>query len=278
VDNAVDFHSMGGLETISAYISHPTRSLALRAQAAVVMGSSAQNNPKATENALSVGGLTTLLSLWKACLHAPQLKRVLFAVGSVVQNSDAAYTEFAALGGVPMLAAVLAADQAALGWEGCTAATKTKAAGLAADLILSQIMILHTAAHGPEYASPVLEGVDTVLWLEFASHTALAQQLAEVGWCDSAATALVRGVGGRSLQESVLRTVLGVAPHCTGVFSSPATAVFKTVARLKAEWDDEHAEEADDTSLSYVTLIDAVAKVVGQGVVGEDAGSDRVEL
>ena len=102
IDNAVDLHSMGGLETVVQFIRDSSRSVAVRAQAAVVVGASASNNPQATENALKVGALHALVvDLWPAAESHPgnALKRVLFATAALLRQSSEGFQQFAKLDG-----------------------------------------------------------------------------------------------------------------------------------------------------------------------------------
>jgi len=255
IDNAVDLHSMGGLETVVQLIKDSARSVPLRAQAAVVVGASASNNPQATENAVGLGALEALvLDLWPAAQGHPgrELKRVLFAVAALLQQSTKGFQLFAKAGGPQLLASVLAADPGSADAAGCTSAAKKKAVAVAADMMLEQSTAAYVAAHGAEYTSENLAGFDPELWHAYAAKTEIAALLGETDeWCKAAAATLE--IASPDMQEPLLQTFIGLAPHCKAVDEFDAAGVAKMAELLRAGWAQDYTDEGNDEF--YLNLV-----------------------
>jgi len=263
IDNAVDLNSMGGLKTVLQFIKSSVWSVPVRAQAAVVIGTSASNNPQATANALGAGALEALmLDLWPAARAHPgkELKRVLFGTAALLQHSPEGMQQFVKLNGPQLLAAVLSADPAdptaadVDAAAGCTSAAKNRAVSLASDMMLEQAAAAYVTAHdGKEYTSENLAGFDPELWHDYASKTEIATLLGSTDeWCSAAAATLESATP--DMQEPLLQTFIGLASHCKAKGGFNAGRVAKVAERLRAGWAADYVADNDDFYLNLVHI------------------------
>ncbi|NWV26969.1 HPBP1 protein, partial [Origma solitaria] len=107
-----DFCSLGGLEVIFALLSHPWPPL--RAGAARVLGSCAQNLPGAQGRALALGALPALLGGLRADPDPRVPPAALFAISCLVRAQPEALQQLEALGGLEALGSALQSSEPSL--------------------------------------------------------------------------------------------------------------------------------------------------------------------
>ena len=105
-----------------------------------MIGSSAQNNPKAQQNAHSFGAVSKIVELLRNSNDRTTRKRAMFALSALVRNCEAGYSELKSNEGVSALANALARDSKD------STATKRKVAVLFSDLLEEQAATLYTVS------------------------------------------------------------------------------------------------------------------------------------
>ncbi|KAM4879815.1 hsp70-binding protein 1 isoform 2-T2 [Sylvia borin] len=112
LDIATDFCSLGGLEAVVQLLGHPWAPL--RAGAARLLGSCAQNLPEAQAKALGLGALPVLLGGLRADPHPQVPPAALFAISCLVRAQPEGLQQLEALGGLEVLGGSLQSPQPTL--------------------------------------------------------------------------------------------------------------------------------------------------------------------
>ncbi|NWY92741.1 HPBP1 protein, partial [Loxia curvirostra] len=105
LDNATDFCSLGGLEVVLELLGH--RWPPLRAGAARLLGSCAQNLPEAQARALALGALPALLGVLRGDPDPRVPPAALFAISCLVRAQPEGLQQLEALGGLEVLGGAL---------------------------------------------------------------------------------------------------------------------------------------------------------------------------
>ncbi|XP_064557383.1 hsp70-binding protein 1, partial [Zonotrichia leucophrys gambelii] len=109
LDNANEFCSLGGLEVVLDLLGH--RWPPLRAGAARLLGSCAQNLPEAQGRALALGALPALMGALRGDPDPSVAPAALFAVSCLVRAQPEGLQELEALGGLEVLGGALQSPQ-----------------------------------------------------------------------------------------------------------------------------------------------------------------------
>ncbi|XP_071477959.1 nucleotide exchange factor SIL1-like [Diadema antillarum] len=108
VDNAVDLERLGGWEILMAALNNTSE--ALQTEAAHVIGSAVQSNPKAQVAAIDHGAMQLLLHLLRTTPSPATQKRALFGLSSLLRFFPYAQKKFLDLGGLNLLSGLVQED------------------------------------------------------------------------------------------------------------------------------------------------------------------------
>ncbi|XP_041476573.1 nucleotide exchange factor SIL1-like [Lytechinus variegatus] len=105
VDNGVDFASLGGWDVIMGALN--STEVVLNSEAAHVLGSAVQSNPKAQVSAFDSGALHALLHVLSRSPSITVKKRALYGLSSLIRLFPFAQRKFIELGGLSVLSGLM---------------------------------------------------------------------------------------------------------------------------------------------------------------------------
>jgi len=101
IDNANDLHTLGGFQVVIDLLKHD--SIDLRQQAAWVIATCVQNNPKCQKQLLELDGITILLNILQTDPNIEVRNKALLAISGFLKHNPIGCTEFFKLNGLTIL-------------------------------------------------------------------------------------------------------------------------------------------------------------------------------
>lgn len=229
-DNGLLLCDMGGFELIVKDLN-TTQSKSLQIQAALVLGSAMQSNPKVKVHAIKIDVLQMLLNhIGNALLdmdldNQDFVSKLLFTSSSLLRHFPLAQSQFIRFGGVELMNKILNS-------QSYTNKLKIKVVTLANDLILEKIDVDQNRNNNTQIKFDQYEEVK------------LAEKLIEINWCSNFENLFDQiKKDEHDTVEKLTDSILNMLDHCKSKFKS--TFSIKLVS-LKNSY--EMLSKEDDTS------------------------------
>lgn len=249
IDNAQNFASMDGIYFLIRDLNSTSEEV--REEAALVLASAVQSNPKVQVTAFENGAMQKLIRMLSVESSIEIRARVLTALSSLIRNFPYAQLKFLELGGLDSLSQLL--RQPMLIEKLCI-----KAVTLVNDLIVEQLSTLDDGD-----ISAVLRSEK----LNQYSRIPLLESVVEQGWCHLVPSLL--GVANHDSKEKVLNVMWILKDKCQADFfhALPQLQIlqkkYKQLSLMEIEEDGVSAEESYFGSV-MLRNIDRLVKHIGQ--------------
>ncbi|XP_070541506.1 nucleotide exchange factor SIL1-like [Ptychodera flava] len=224
IDNARDFHTLGGLELIIKGLNDTEE--VIRRDCAFVLGSAVQSNPAVQVQALEGGALQLLLRLMSTHQTVAVKKKALYAISSLLRQFPFAQKKFLELGGLSALSSLFKETDLTV------LQLKLKAITLLHDLLVEQKDVKN---------SEISDSVHKEKQRQY-NEVRLLPALIQQGWCELIPTLL--SVPEHDNREKVLNAMQIMSDNCTEQYKQKTN--IEILKSLKAEYDNFAVEEAQE--------------------------------
>ncbi|XP_063233179.1 nucleotide exchange factor SIL1 isoform X2 [Bacillus rossius redtenbacheri] len=225
-DNAREFSRVGGLLEV-VFPSLNASSAGVRAEAALVLGSAAQGNPRVQVAALEAGGVGALLRLVGLDPDPAVRSRALYALSCVLRRFPAAQARLVAGGGLATLAALFGSERQD------HLRLQVKVATLLRDLVAEREDAERQAAEGRD---PDHDAAERARQYRAAG---LEERLVQTGWCERIPRLLQSGSRGRTERRDDLSAAVAGWEH--DVVEKVASAVHALSGPCRRQFRDDPA-------------------------------------
>ncbi|KAL5021502.1 hypothetical protein ScPMuIL_000657 [Solemya velum] len=239
IDNAQLFCDLGGMEFVIKDLNNTNEDI--RKEAALVIGSAVQSNPKAQVNAIESGAMHHLIRLLSTEKSLAIRKKLVYAISSLIRQFPYAQKKFLDLGGLSSFTQLFD--------ESGAESLQIKVVTLFSDLLVEQEHAAMHADSGDEIEQEKLRQYKNV---------PLTQALIEHRWCELVPTLL--DMPGHDAKESVLVAMSTLSTYCKKNFSKDQSSL----QHLQKEYEELAKEEQDDDKyFGYIlqTINDLLLKV-----------------
>ncbi|KAJ8878918.1 hypothetical protein PR048_019521 [Dryococelus australis] len=258
-------------------------SAAVRAEAALVVGSAVQSNPKVQISMLEGGGISILLRLIALDPDAIVRSRGVYALSCLVRRFPTAQTKLVRDGGLSALATLFSSERQE------DLKLQVKVVTLLRDLIMERLEAEKLLAEGDTEASP--DAVEKVRQYKLAG---LEEKLVQTGWCerlprllyaqsssksrtgkrDDLSSAITKQLSVRpehDVVEKVVGAIQALSELCADKFGNDAT-LYATLVDLKLwyndlaslEQSDSHAGSDSEDQLYFTKLSKLLLDVISK--------------
>ncbi|KAL8565967.1 hypothetical protein ACOMHN_054952 [Nucella lapillus] len=248
IDNAMLFCDLGAMPTLLRCLNSSLENV--RSEAALVLGSALQSNPKVQIAAVENGAMSEVLKLVSFDQSPMVRKRAMFALSTMVRHFPFAQKRFLQLGGLSVLGKLFEDKSAPQNLQ-------VRAVTLLSDLIKEKE--LHSK-HSDASDSAQEER------LRQYREISLQEAMLESGWCSLISSLLV--VPGHDSREKVLAAMETVLPVCQASFQS-SVPVLKTLREDYRDLVREEQEDGEDDGF-YQGLVDRVQGLLARLLVREE--------
>ncbi|XP_022091888.1 nucleotide exchange factor SIL1-like [Acanthaster planci] len=247
IDNAQDLITIGGFDLIIRALND-TRD-AIRKQAAFVLGSAVQSNPKVQVEAIERGAIQKLLQLLSISQPRDIRKKAMYAISSLIRHFPYAQLKFLQLGGLDsFLTLFREADPGVLQLQ-------VKAVTLLHDLLLEQKLVTEEPGSGDKVKQQRIQQYKQVK---------LLPQMMKQGWCEIIPSLLQAPE--HDIREKVLLAMQLLLDQCQMNYHKDKQLIGR-LSELKTEYETHALEEKAESGGAedyFSHLSNLVADILGQ--------------
>lgn len=254
IDNALLFCDLGAMSTLLKCLNNSLEEV--RSEAALVLGSALQSNPKVQVAALENGAMHELLRILAVDPSMKVRKRAMYGLSTMIRHFPFAQKRFLELGGLSVLTKLFD--------DKSTEHLKVRAASLMADLVKEKNK---NAEHLNENDSAQKERMRQY------GEVALLETLVESGWCDLVNSLLhVQEHGSR---EQILVAVDTMLPPCRSTFLT-SVPIFQKLRHEYVDLLTEQVKEMEDDDQddgffqSMLNTLDSVLEQLSSSTTTKD--------
>ncbi|XP_038071003.1 nucleotide exchange factor SIL1-like [Patiria miniata] len=247
IDNAQDLITIGGFDLIIRALND-TRDV-IRKQAAFVLGSAVQSNPKVQVEALERGAIQKLLHLLTASQPADIRKKAMYAISSLVRHFPYAQVKFLQLGGLDSFLELFRESDPGL------LQLQVKAVTLLHDLLLEQKLLTQESEVGDALKQQRIQQYKQVN---------LLSEMMKQGWCEIIPSLLQAPE--HDVREKVLLAMQLLLDECQMNYYKDKQLIGR-LSELKSEYEKHALEEQVETGGTedyFTQLSHLVTDIMGQ--------------
>ncbi|XP_046366193.2 nucleotide exchange factor SIL1-like [Haliotis rufescens] len=242
IDNAQLFSAMGGMSLLVSSLNDTSDRI--QAEAALVLGSALQSNPKVQISAMEHGAMHQLIKMLSITSSTTLQKKTLFALSSLARHFPYAQKKFLELGGLAALKKFF--EDSSMNAQ----KLQIKALTFLNDLLVEKEL--------SEKYTQDENSVDVERLKQYRQFN-LKSSMRESGWCELVPQLLT--APDHDAREKVLHAMITLVSECRQTFTSAVTDLEQLKSEYKALARDEK-DDGDDYFTGLVQLVTTMLSTV----------------